>query len=149
MRLHSMVEVWDANTGTNVIGYGYNSGIVHSVAWSPNGQYLAVGSSDGLVQVWNVATQQNIYNYSGHTGDVLVVAWSLDGQRIASGGSDGTAQVWDATTGAHAYIYRGHADFYWGHFTSNAAVNGVAWSPDGQRIASGSNDTTVQVWQAI
>jgi eukaryotic-like serine/threonine-protein kinase len=61
----------------------------------------------------------------------------------------GTVQVWDATTGAHVYIYRGHADFYLGHFTSNAPVYAVAWSPDGKRIASGSNDTTVQVWQAM
>ncbi len=36
------------------------------------------------------------------------------------------------------YIYRGHS----------AGVMGVAWSPDGKRIASGSNDSTVQVWDA-
>ena len=34
---------------------------------------------------------------------------------------------------------------YHGHF---ASVNAVAWSPDGKRIASGSNDGTVQVWDA-
>ena len=36
------------------------------------------------------------------------------------------------------YTYRGHA----------AAVLSVAWSPDGTSLASGSTDTTVQVWQA-
>jgi WD40 repeat protein len=36
------------------------------------------------------------------------------------------------------YIYRGHS----------ASVVTVAWSPDGKRIASGSNDSTVQVWDA-
>src|SRR6266516_4157963 len=34
---------------------------------------------------------------------------------------------------------------YHGHF---ASVNAVAWSPDGKRIAAGSNDGTVQVWDA-
>jgi WD40 repeat protein len=34
--------------------------------------------------------------------------------------------------------YRGH----------RGAVNAVAWSPDGKRIASGSDDATVQVWVA-
>jgi WD40 repeat protein len=57
-------------------------------------------------------------------------------------------ETWDALTGKHAYTYRGHADFYLGHFTSgsNAAINSVSWSPDGKRIASGSSDTTVQLW---
>ncbi len=36
------------------------------------------------------------------------------------------------------FTYRGHSDAVWG----------VTWSPDGQRIASGSNDKTVQVWNA-
>src|SRR6266436_2032948 len=37
------------------------------------------------------------------------------------------------------YTYRGHSGW----------VNAVAWSPDGKRIASGSQDMTVQVWDAV
>jgi len=47
-------------------------------------------------------------------------------------------QVWDAADGGHVYTYRGHTD----------EVTAVAWSPDGKRIASVSDDDTMQVWDA-
>jgi WD40 repeat protein len=40
--------------------------------------------------------------------------------------------------GTLLYTYRGHSNW----------VRSVAWSPDGKRIASGSDDKTVQVWKA-
>ncbi len=43
-----------------------------------------------------------------------------------------------SSLGTPHYTYRGHS----------ASVNAVAWSTDGKRIASGSNDGTVQVWDA-
>jgi WD40 repeat protein len=139
----------DAGTARPLGYYGYHGGTVHSVAWSPDGNYIATGRDDTTVQVWNVATTKNVYTYTGHTTDVFTVAWSPDGKRIASGSADGLVQVWDALTGNHVYTYRGHADYYWGHFTSGQAVDTMAWSPNGKRIASGGNDMTVQVWQAM
>jgi WD40 repeat protein len=140
--------VLDATTGAIKAYYGYHGGSAHALAWSPDGIYLAVGRDDTTVQVWNVASTVNVYTFMGHSADVLTVAWSPDGKRIASGDSDGLVLVWDALTGNHVYTYRGHADFYPGHFTSGKAVNTAAWSPDGKSIASGSDDMTVQVWQA-
>ncbi len=140
--------VLDSTIGTIKGYYGHHGGSVHSLTWSPDGIYLAIGRDDSTVQVWNVATTSNVYTYTGHSTDVFTVAWSPDGKRIASGDSDGLVQVWDALTGDHVYINRGHADYYPGHFTSGKAIDAVAWSPDGKRIATGSDDTTVQVWQA-
>ena len=87
------------------------------------------------------------FTYSGHSDYVSAVAWSPNGKRIASGDANGLVLVWDALTGNHVYTYRGHADYYPGHFTSGQAVDTVTWSPNGEYIASGSNDMTVQVWQ--
>ena len=124
--------------GTTLYTYGGHSGVVATVAWSPDGKRIASGSTDGTVQVWDASNGGNAYAYHGHASSVNAVAWSPDGHRIASGSTDQTVQVWDASNGGNAYTYHGHAGF----------VNAVAWSPDGKSIVSGSSDRTVQVWGA-
>ncbi len=46
--------------------------------------------------------------------------------------------MWEVTNGSHR-TYQGHSD----------QVCSVAWSPDSKRVASGSYDKTVQVWNAV
>jgi WD40 repeat protein len=141
-------QIFDARTGKLFSdAYGNDSGMVHAIAWSPDSQYIATAQTSGDVLVWNVASKQNVFTHNGSPTDVYSVAWSPDGKRIASGGNDALVAVWDALSGQHSSLYRGHADVYPGHFTSNAAVNAIAWSPNGKYIASGGNDNTVQVWQ--
>jgi WD40 repeat protein len=144
------VQIWNAATGGNVAYYGYHGGTVHEVAWSADGKYIASATSN-IVQLWDIATGKNVYTYYGHSAEVFAVAWSPNGKRVASGDGDGLVLVWDALSGGHTYTYRGHADYYPGHNTSgtNAAINSVAWSPDGKHIASASSDSTVQVWQPL
>jgi eukaryotic-like serine/threonine-protein kinase len=91
------------------------------------------------------------YTYRGHSKRVHSVAWSPDCQRIASASQDGTVQVWDAATGSTLFTYWGHSTIKYihnGQLLASGDVLTVAWSPDGKHIASGSSDTTVQVWDA-
>ena len=134
------VQVWNATTGGNPLVYHGHHGPVRAVAWSPDGQHLASGGADTTVQVWVATLGQLIHTYSGHRQDVQAVAWSPDGTSLASASFDTTVRVWDTPTGRPVYTYTHHSNQVWA----------VAWSPhDGQRIASGSIDGTVQVWQAM
>jgi WD40 repeat protein len=98
------VQVWDALTGANVLKYTGQTGSVKTVAWSPNGQYLASSGYDGTVQVWKAADGTQMDTYHDHALSVYAVAWSPDGTRLASGGDDGFI-VEDALSGDHVLKY--------------------------------------------
>ena len=149
------VRIWNATSENTPVPYGVYAAEVNAVAWSPDGKQLASGGSDGTVRVWDVATGIILFTYSGHSGKVNALAWQkepllLPGHeaRIASGGADNTVQVWSFGKAAHtqAMALQGDILIYRGH---SGPVTSVTWAPDGQRIASGSEDGTVQVWRAV
>jgi WD40 repeat protein len=55
---------------------------------------------------------------------------------LAAGSEDHYVILWDVFTGERLRTLEGH----------NGSVRSVAWSPDGQMLASGSDDGTVILW---
>ena len=126
--------------GSILASYRGHTMRVTSVAWSPNGTFIASGSLDKTVQVWPASSSNHASPivYRGHSAGVRTVDWSPNSQHIVSGAEDTTVQIWDAMTGQQALICRGHT----------GAVTTVAWSPDGRYVASGAIDGTVRLWDA-
>ena len=116
-----------------------HSSRVTSVAWSPNGTYLASASYDKTIRLWNATNGQHIQTYRGHSGRVNVVAWSPDGRHFVSASDDGSVHIWNTTSKNPIFIFNEHA----------GNVTAVAWSPDGSRIASAGINKVVLVWETV
>jgi WD40 repeat protein len=103
---------------------------VTAVAFSPDGKVLAAGLSDGQVKLWNLSTRKEVSTLKGHVSHVSRLAFFPDGRRLLSGGGgDNTVKMWDVATGQELVSFK-----------HNNQVTGVAVSPDGKVIASGSTN---------
>ena len=111
---------------------------VESVTFSPDGQYLASGSSDSTVKLWCVETGECTRTMEGHNHVVNSVAFSPDGQYLASGSRDKTVKLWHVESGECTRTMEGHS----------YGVYSVAFSPNGQYLASGSYDSTIKLWKS-
>ncbi|MHB8126177.1 MAG: WD40 repeat domain-containing protein [Desulfitobacteriaceae bacterium] len=119
-----------------------DSGVVQSVAYSPDGRYFVSVTRKGFlfskaeIKIWDTTTYTCIKTLTGHSTSINSVAYSPDGSYLASGSGDKTVKIWDTTTYACIKTLTGHSD----------GVKSVAYSPDGMYLASGSVDNTLKVW---
>ena len=118
-----------------VVQTGHASGVT-SVAYSPDGNFLASGGKDAVVKLWHVATGSELRSFNGHEAEVNAVAFGTDGKTLASGSGDQTIKLWNAGNGQILRTLKGHAE----------GVLAIAFSPDGQLLASGAQDGKVKLW---
>jgi WD40 repeat protein/transcriptional regulator with XRE-family HTH domain len=111
-------------------------GDILSVTFSPNGQFLAAGTSNGEIWLYSLQRETLRRTLRGHTDGVWSVAFSPDGQLLASGSDDQTVRLWDQETGNCLQILPGHTN----------RVRAVTFSPEGNILVSGGEDQVVHLW---
>jgi hypothetical protein len=128
--------LWEASSGQRLRTFQGHSGPVFSVAFSPDGKWLATGSEDNTAVLWEAASGQKLRTFQGHSGPVFSVAFSPDGKWLATGSYDKTALLWEVSSGQKLRTLQGHTD----------AVFSVAFSPDGKLLASGTGAGPAILW---
>jgi hypothetical protein len=151
------VRIWDPATCEEVLTLkGHDPkrripqfGLVRSLAWGPDGTRLASAGLDGAVKIWEVADGREVFALPADHGPVWSVAWSPDGARLAAGAQDGTIRVVEGLGRTpRAHVFKAHEPRRMGDGRVDG-VRTVAWSPQGDRLASGGIDRLVKLWDPI
>jgi WD40 repeat protein/Flp pilus assembly protein TadD len=133
----NVVKLWNVDTGEEIGALGGQAGLT-SVAFSPDGQRLAVGSIGiGIgAKVWDWRNRQVVFELPRLS--ICRLAYSPDGGHLAAAVYDDDQDVfiYEAATGREIRSFAKH----------NGSIEGVAYSPDGRRLATCGNDATVKIW---
>lgn len=128
-------------SGNNVPLIGH-AGPVTRVAFSPDGHWLASGSSDTTLRLWDMTNKNPSINpliLVGHPNAITVLTFSADARWLASGDEDGKIRLWDLnqdTPSVNPIVLEGHSDL----------IYGLAFNHNGRWLASISKDANLIIW---
>lgn len=144
-------KLWNALTGSELLTFFGHQGVVFSAEFSPDGSKVLTASSDKTAKLWDAVSGTELHTFSRHSDMVNSAVFSPDGRRILTASSDNSAKLWDAVTGR---VIRTFSPHNWVQRLLRFSVgrgdkiNSAAFSPDGSKVLTASNDGKVKLWDA-
>ncbi len=138
------IKVFNQSSGEEIAVFRV-AHAVKSLAFSPDGTVLAVGSSDldtmqpgtkGGLSLWRIPSGQRVSDLDTNGYAVYDVAFSRTGELLAAGCGDGNVRVWDAPTFSSGTVFR----------PSRSQAIDVEFSPSEDLLLSTSNDNVARLW---
>jgi WD40 repeat protein len=147
--LDGTVRLWDATTLQCTAQFPADTCRALAIAYAPDGRKLAVAGSNSTVRLIDAATGAELRRLNGLKGEVTSLAFSPGGRYVVAGSRDPNIRVWDLRGGDAGTdvaaeelpekansLTLAHKDNVWN----------VAVSPDGQHIATASDDELVRLF---
>jgi len=176
---HQNLVLWDAKTGKVIRSLKGHVGVVNVVRFSKKGGRIAAGGEDHVIRIWNVKSGKLIQTLKGHSKRILDLAFTSKGKllsvaqdqtlrlwnvsqgrterkfsghnfstvavapdghfAVSTAGLGREMRIWDLVDGGSLLRMKGH----------RSKVSSLTFSLDGVYIASGSQDKTIRLWQAL
>ena len=124
---------------------------LNSVAYSPDGSLLTTASGDGTAKIWNRKTGEVLLTISSGNAEFYMIRFHPAEPIIATGDSAGFIRLWDAETGAEMdafslNVVRNEDGELVEGSGDGIQLTGLAFSPNGDRLAAGNYGGTIKVW---
>ncbi|RKU28057.1 hypothetical protein C6497_10005 [Candidatus Poribacteria bacterium] len=101
------IRLWDLATGEQKLQISEplwyqilsaGNDFVTQLSFSPEGQILASGISEGVIYLWDIDTGEQIKILKGHTGSIRKITFNKETKTLMSYSSDGTVMIWDISS---------------------------------------------------
>ncbi|EEH48217.2 uncharacterized protein PADG_04301 [Paracoccidioides brasiliensis Pb18] len=137
------VGIWDPRQ-KDAIDFLESEMPVTAVALAEAGNEIYSGGIDNDIHVWDIRKRAITYSMLGHTDTISSLSISPDSQTLLSNSHDSTVRTWDirpfAPADRHIKIYDGAP------IGLEKNLIRASWNPTGEKIAAGSGDRSVVVW---
>lgn len=105
----------------------------HSLTFYPTSDQLTLNAANGMAETWDTRTARRI---SSLGPAVLHIAGSPDGRWLATQADPLTVTLWSSKTGSQVFSLPKTSGPIWS----------LTWSPDGERLAVGLADGSLEIW---
>lgn len=112
---------------------------IHALTFSPQGDWLAVGTETGQIWLWPLHTTYQSDGLFDHQVAVRALAFSPDGRQLASGDDSGRICLWDLASGLVQGTLVGHC----------GPIHSLAFDPTGTQLVSGGDDQRACLWDVV